>query len=130
MALLPTSVSNWDRKYWWGKSKQQGPEGQVPICFETMDTSHHCGGDPGVFLKNASDVNRRYLHRMEQATEGIFYCTAHLHNPDLELEDLGRYGSNHETWHRIWVRSSKALMREMQQLHGRHRQLEMEGLAK
>ena len=93
-----------------------------------MNTSHHPGGATDVFLSNASDVTRRYLHRLEQSTEGIFYCTAHLHNPDLELEDLGRYGSNHETWHRIWVRSSKALMREMQQLHGRHRQLELEGL--
>ena len=90
-----------------------------------MNTRHHPGGDPGVFLSNASDVTRRYLHRLEQSTEGIFYCTAHLHNPDLELEDLGRYGSNHEAWHRIWVRSNEALM---QQLYGRHRQLEQEGL--
>lgn len=94
----------------------------------TMNTSHHPGGAPDVFLSNASDVTRRYLHRLEQSTEGIFYCTAHLHNPDLELEDLGRYASNHQSWHRIWVRSSKALMCEMQQLHGRHRQLELEGL--
>ena len=90
-----------------------------------MNTSHHPGDDPGVFLSNASDVTRRYLHRLEQSTEGIFYCTAHLHNPDLELEDLGRYGGNHEAWHRIWVRSNEALM---QQLYGRHRQLEQEGL--
>ena len=90
-----------------------------------MNTSHHPGGDPSVFLSNARDVTRRYLHRLEQSTEGIFYCTAHLHNPDLELEDLGRYGGNHEAWHRIWVRSNEALM---QQLYGRHRQLEQEGL--
>ena len=56
-----------------------------------MNTSHHPGGAPDVFLSNASDVTRRYLHRLEQSTGGIFYCTAHLHNPDLELEDLGRY---------------------------------------
>ena len=90
-----------------------------------MNTSHHPGDAPDVFLSNASDVTRRYLHRLEQSTEGIFYCTAHLHNPDLELEDLGRYWRNHATWHRIWVRSNEALM---QQLYGRHRQLEQEGL--
>ena len=76
-----------------------------------MNTSHHPGGAPDVFLSNASDFTRRYLHRMEQSTEGIFYCTAQLHNPDLELEDLGRYESNLETWQCIWVRSSKELMR-------------------
>ena len=32
-----------------------------------MNTSHHHGGDPGVFLSNASDVTSRHLHRMEQA---------------------------------------------------------------
>ena len=90
-----------------------------------MNTSHHNGGAPDVFLKNASDATTRDLKTLELATEGIFYCTAHLHNPDLELEDLGRYGGNHEAWHRIWVRSNEALM---QQLYGRHRQLEQEGL--
>ena len=32
-----------------------------------MHTSHHPGGAPDVFLSNASDVTRRYLHRLEQA---------------------------------------------------------------
>ena len=90
-----------------------------------MDTSHHCGGDPGVFLKNAIDVNRRYLHRMEQATEGIFYCTANQHDPDAEREDILRLQENHRAWHRIWVRASKELMQDM---HGRLQLLEVEGL--
>ena len=94
----------------------------------TMNTSHQPGGAPDVFLSNASDVTRRHLHRMEQATEGIFYCTAHQHNPDQTSIGSEFCLQNHEAWHRSWVRASKALLREMQQLHGRHQQFEMEGL--
>ena len=95
-----------------------------------MNTSHHHGGDPGVFLKNASDVTRRHLHRMEQATEGIFYCTARQHEPGQNIIGSEFFLQNHENWHRSWFRPSKALMREMRQQHGRHHQLEMEGLVK
>ena len=93
-----------------------------------MNTSHHDGGAPDVFLSNASDVTRRYLHRMEQATEGIFYCTANQHDPSQTAEGSGRLLSNHEAWERSWLRASKALKREMRQQYGRHQQLEMEGL--
>ena len=93
-----------------------------------MITSHHCGGDPGVFLKNASDVNRRYLHRMEQATEGIFYCTAQLHNPDLDPEDAVKYLRRHLQWIRIWDLASLALLREMKHQHCQHFLLPIGGL--
>ena len=45
---------------------------RLSFCASIMNTRHHPGGDPGVFLSNASDVTRRYLHRLEQSTEGIF----------------------------------------------------------
>ncbi len=62
---------------------------------------------------------------MEQATEGIFYCTANQHDPDAEREDILRLQENHRAWHRIWVRASKELMQDM---HGRLQLLEVEGL--
>jgi len=93
-----------------------------------MITSHPCGRDPGVFLQNASDVNRRYLHRMEQATEGIFYCTAQLHNPDLDPEDAVKYLRRHLQWIRIWDLASLALLREMKHQHCQHFLLTIGGL--
>ena len=85
-----------------------------------MDTSHHSGGAPDVFLKNASDVTRNHLRVLEEATEGIFYCTAQLHNPDLEPEDAAKYLRRHQQWNRIWDLSTLALMREMKHQHGQH----------
>jgi hypothetical protein len=96
-----------------------------------MNTSHHDGGAPDVFLKNASDATLRDLQTLDLATQGIRHSLACLHRPDLCEADADFYRDNHDAWHRDWCRASKRLMKQEKLFNNRrHRQLEMEGLVK
>ena len=96
-----------------------------------MNTSHHHGGEPGVFLKNASDATLRDLQTLELATQGIKKSIACLHCPDLSEADVDFWRGNHDDWHRDWCRASKRLMKQEKLFNNRRLyQLEMEGLAK
>ena len=97
-----------------------------------MNTSHHDGGAPDVFLKNASDATLRDLKTLELATQAIKMSIACLYNPDLGESEGEFWQDNHDEWHRYWCQASTRLMKTGGRLStiaiARHHQLEMEGL--
>ena len=93
-----------------------------------MNTSHHSGGAPDVFLKNASAATTRHLQRMQAAHSAIRASVGHLHNPNIDDESANFWRENAQEWERTWRRACKAMNRDLEERSKRHTQLWMEGL--